>query len=126
MKTFRQTPQEADPALIQALAGLNAASEMQSAQTARRRVMGKLLTDREQKTQRRQNRGLAIMVSLGVLLLVSPAIWASVDSYIADGHFGDLYSQVTLLVMILFAALLAALIAGWRNRLEVPHGKRDS
>ena len=115
-----------DPILIQTLAGLNASDGLRSAQTARRRVAGKIICVRQQKEKTRRNRATAIMASLGILVLLSPAIWQSVENCIVDGHFGDMGSQVTLLILLLFTALMAALIAGWRNGQEVRHAKRDS
>jgi hypothetical protein len=114
-----------DPLLLQTLAGKNADDERHAAQTARRRVLGRLHTAKEQKQQKRHTVAIATMLSLGVLVLLSPAIWAGVENVIADGHFGDMGSQVTLLFLIFFPALLAALIAGWRNGQEVRLVKRD-
>ena len=115
-----------DPLLLQSLAGKNASAELRTAQTARRRVVGKLLSAKEQKAQKRHTLAIAIMLSLGVLVLLSPAIWDGVEDLIADGHFGDMGSQVSLLFLIFFPALLAALIAGWRNGQEVRLGRRDT
>lgn len=115
-----------DPNLLRSLAGLDADEERSTAQTARRRVVGKVLSVREQKTTTRRKRAIAIMASVGVLVLISPVIWSSVDSYIGEGHFGDLGPQVTFFIVILFPALLAALIAAWRNGLDDRHGKRNS
>jgi hypothetical protein len=66
------------------------------------------------------------MFSVGVLVLITPVIWSSVDSFIDEGHFGDLGPQVTFFIVILFPALLAALIAAWRNGLDDRHGRRNS
>jgi hypothetical protein len=118
-------PQVPDPLLLQMLAGRNADDERHVAQTARRRVLGRLHCTKERKQQKRHTVAIATMLALGVLVLLSPAIWAGVENVIADGHFGDMGSQVTLLFLIFFPALLAALIAGWRNGLEVHLGKRD-
>jgi hypothetical protein len=114
-----------DPLLIQSLAGRNADDERLAAQTARRRVAGKLLSEQEQKCEKRRKRAIAVMVSLGVLILLSPAIWNSAEDLIEDGHFGDLGSQFKLLFLLLFPALLAALIAGWRSGQNAPQGKRN-
>jgi hypothetical protein len=115
-----------DPMLVRSLAGLSADEERSTAQTARRRVAGKMLSVREQKMITRRKRAIAIMISVGVLVLLSPVIWSSVDNFIDEGHFGDLGSQVTFFIVILFPALLAALIAAWRNGLDDRHGKRNS
>jgi len=115
-----------DPNLLRSLAGLDADEERSTAQTARRRVAGKMLSVREQKEITRRKRGIAIMASVGVLVLITPVIWSSVDCVIGEGHFGDLGPQVTFFIVILFPALLAALIAAWRNGLDDRHGKRHS
>lgn len=123
---YKQEEHTSDPMLIQALAGLNANDGLRSAQTARRRVAGKILSVRGNREKTRHNRAIAIMASLGILVLLSPAIWQSLEDCITDGHLGGLVSQVTLLVLLLFTALIAALIAGWRNGQEVRHAKRNS
>jgi hypothetical protein len=115
-----------DPNLLRSLAGLDADEERSTAQTARRRVAGKMLSVREQKKITRRRRAIAIMASVGVLLLITPVIWSSVDSFIGEGHFGDLGPQITFFIIVLFPALLAALIAAWRNGLDDRHGKRHS
>jgi hypothetical protein len=115
-----------DPDLLRSLAGLDADEERSTAQTARRRVAGKMLSVREQKSIKRRRRAIAIMLSVGVLVLITPVIWSSVDSFIDEGHLGDLGPQVTFFIVILFPALLAALIAAWRNRLDDRHGRRNS
>jgi len=115
-----------DPNLLRSLAGLDADEERSTAQTARRRVAGKMLSVREQKKITRRRRAIALMASVGVLLLITPVIWSSVDSFIGEGHFGDLGPQITFFIIVLFPALLAALIAAWRNGLDDRHGKRHS
>lgn len=115
-----------DPNLVRSLAGLSADEERSTAQTARRRVAGKMLSVLEQKMITRRKRAIATMISVGVLVLLTPVIWSSVDSFVEEGHFGDLGSQVTFFIVILFPALLAALIAAWRNGLDDRHGKRNS
>jgi hypothetical protein len=119
----RPTP---DPDLLRSLAGLDADEERNTAQTARRRVAGKLISEREQKSAKRRRRAIAIMISVVVLVVITPAIWSIVDTYIDEGHFGDLGPQVTFFIVILFPALLAALIAAWRNGLDDRHGRRNS
>lgn len=115
-----------DPDLLRSLAGLDAGEERNTAQTARRRVAGKLISEREQKSVKRRGRAIAIMISVVVLVVITPAIWSIVDTYIEEGHFGDLVPQVTFFIVILFPALLAALIAAWRNGLDDRHGRRNS
>ena len=88
--------------------------------------MGKLLSAREQKTEKRRKRAIAVMASLAVLMLLSPAIWSSMDTLIAEDHSRRPGPQVTLLFLFLFPALLAALIAGWRNRMDVHKGSVTS
>ncbi|HVJ09485.1 MAG TPA: hypothetical protein VM554_13990 [Acidisarcina sp.] len=133
MSTYRPDPSienpgeyTPDPMLIQALAGLNADGEMRTAQTTRRKVACKIFFGRERNEKRRHSRALAIMASLGILVLLSPALWQSMENLIAEEHFGSFVTQVTLLILLLFTALIAALIASWRNGPEIRHGKRNS
>jgi hypothetical protein len=115
-----------DPDLLRSLAGLDADEDRNTAQTARRRVAGKLISEREQKDVKRRRRAIALMISAIVLVVITPAIWSIVDTYISEGHFGDLGPQITFFTVILFPALLAALIAAWRNGLDDRRGRRHS
>jgi hypothetical protein len=73
---------------------------------------------KEQKQDRSRVRGVALAVTLLVLLLIAPLLWEATDSLIAGEHLGDPGSQLSLWACVVCSTLLAAvLVAGWwRNR----------
>lgn len=104
-----------DAGLVESLAGLNASGEMRAAEKTRRAVMGAVIQMREQRTERRRSCGIALLVCAVLLVLLSPVIWGGVDEWIGGASLGDLQAQMTLLALVVFPALLAALFAGWQS-----------
>lgn len=116
-----------DAGLIESLAGLNASGERRAAEKTRRAVMGAVIQMREQQSQRRRSRGIALLVCAVLLVLLSPVIWGGVDEWISGDRLGDLQAQMTLLALMVFPALLAALFAGWQSaRPHAGQGRRRS
>jgi hypothetical protein len=100
--------------LISALAGREANRERAVAHRTRRVVLSSLGVIREQKQDGSRARGVALAVTLLVLLLIAPLIWEATDSLIAGEHLGDPGSQLSLWACIVCPTLLAAgLVAGW-------------
>jgi hypothetical protein len=81
-------------------------------------VLSSLGVLKEQKQDRRRARGVAVAVTLVVLLLIAPLVWEFSETMLAGEHFGDAGSQLSIWACIVCTALLAAaLVAGWlRNR----------
>ncbi|MGI8771596.1 MAG: hypothetical protein ACR2JE_09170 [Acidobacteriaceae bacterium] len=110
--------------LLGALTGKDAQGSRRAAERTRRAVRMAVVARREQQVDRRHNLGVAIACCLGISILLTPALWSSVDDFIAGEHFGDIPTQVALLLMMLFPAIIAALIAGWRTQ-SVEDGHRS-
>lgn len=100
--------------LISALNGREADRERAVAYRTRRVVLGSLGLLKEQKQDRSRARGVALAVTLVVLLLIAPLFWEATDSWIAGEHLGDAGSELSLWACIVCPTLLAAaLVVGW-------------
>jgi hypothetical protein len=100
--------------LLAALSGRDANRERAVAHRTRRVVLSSLGVLREQKQDRSRVRGVALAMTLIVLLLIAPLLWEATDSLIAGEHFGDPGNLLSLWACILCPTMLgAALVAGW-------------
>jgi hypothetical protein len=125
-RTSGQPPvtQNADPQIIEMLAGMNASADILVVQRTRRAVMEAANELREQK---RRNRRTAAIVALTVTvlgMLLTPAIWSSVDDFLAGGDLFELHSMVMVLIALLFSTILSALVVGIRSQQDMPRGRR--
>jgi len=114
-----------DSDIIQALTGLDASATMAVAQRTRRAVREAAANLREDHKRLRRNRGMALLVAVGFLTLLTPALWSGVDEIFAGEHISDLPTMVTLLALTLFSAVVAALIASWKGHQLQRYGKRN-
>jgi hypothetical protein len=114
-----------DPDLIQVLTGLDASASLAVAQRTRRAVREASLNIREERKRRRRNKGIALLVAVSFLTLLTPALWSGVDEIFAGEHLSDLPTMVTLLALTLFSAILAALIASWKGHQTVRYTRRN-
>jgi hypothetical protein len=111
--------------LIQALTGLDANASLAVAMRTRRAVREASLNLREDQKRRRRNKGIALLVALGILMLLTPALWSGVDEIFAGEHLSDLPTMFTLFALTLFSAIVAALIASWKNQQPLRYGRRN-
>jgi hypothetical protein len=56
--------------------------------------------------------------------LLGPAIWNAVEEFLGEEPLFDLPTQITFLIAMLFLAMLAALIAVWKEQHNVQHDRR--
>ncbi len=111
--------------LIQALTGLDANASLAVAQRTRRAVREASLNIRQDQERRHRNKGVALLVALGFLMLLTPALWSGVDEIFAGEHLSDLPTMFTLFALTLFSAVVAALIASWKNQQPLRYGRRN-
>ncbi len=114
-----------DPELVHALTGLDASASLAVAQRTRRAVREAALNLREDQKRRRRNKGMALLIAVGFLTLLTPALWSGVDEIFAGEHLSDLPTMVTLTALTLFSAVIAALLASWKNHQSVRYEKRN-
>jgi len=98
--------------LLSALGGREANRERAVAHRTRRVVLSSLGVLKEQKENKSRARGVALAVTLVVLLLIAPLLWEATDSLRDPGN------QLSLWACIVCSTLLAAaVVAGWwKNR----------
>ena len=100
--------------LLSALTGRDANRDRAVAQRTRRVVMSSYGVLKEHKEDKSRARGVALAVTLLVLLLIAPLLWEATDSLIAGEHLGDPRNEWSLWACIICPTLLgAAIIAGW-------------
>jgi len=68
--------------------------------------------------------GVALIGFLCLMVLLAPAIWNGMEDVLAGEHILDLPAQVALLSLMLFPAMLAALIAFWKGKQDVEYDRR--
>ena len=100
--------------LLSALAGNEAGRERTVAEKTRRVVLASAGVMKDQRTDRKRSRSLALASILLVLLALGPFVWRVADDLVGGEHWNDMATQTSLWVCILCPALLAAaLVAGW-------------
>lgn len=102
--------------LLGALAGKDAQGSRRVADRTRRSVRVAVVARREEKAGKRRSFAVAIAFCLGILTLLAPAMWSSLDDLGLGEHFGDLPMQLTLLLIVLLPAVIAALLASMRTQ----------
>jgi hypothetical protein len=123
---YRQKPSlAANPELVKVLIGLDANSSLAVAQRTRRSVREAAANMRDEAQRRRRNKGFALLLVMGFLMLLTPALWSGVDEIFAGEHLSDLPTMVTLLALTLFSAVVAALIASWKGHQPLRYGRRN-
>jgi Na+/proline symporter len=106
------------------LTGMNASADMQVVQRTRRAVLEAATELREQQKRNRRN-GAIVALTISVLaMLLTPAIWSSVDDFLAGGDLFELHSMVLVLIALLFSTILGALLIGLRSQEQMPRGRR--
>ena len=106
-----------DSSLIDALAGLDAQADLALVQRTRRAVMETVHQMRAAEIRRRRQVGIVMLTFLGLVLLLTPAVWVVADDLFNNGeHFQDTPAMTMSLVATLFSAIFAALIVHLRSR----------
>jgi hypothetical protein len=99
---------------LSSLCGHDAERACALTQRTRQVVLASQGVLKDQQSCRRRTRILALTSVVFILLGVTPLVWWTVDTIIADEHFSEVTSQIALWSCTLCPALIAAvLIAGW-------------
>jgi hypothetical protein len=105
-----------DRGLIEALAGLNAQADLALVQRTRRTVMEAAHQMRAAETRRRRQTGIALLAFLGLVLVLTPAVWTIADDLFSGEQFQDMPAMTMSLILTLFSTIFAALIIHLRSR----------
>jgi hypothetical protein len=114
-----------DPELVKALSGMDTGASLAVAQRTRRSVREAGTNLRIEAKRRRRNRGMALLLVVGFLTLLTPALWSGVDEIFAGEHLSDLPTMFTLLALTTFSAVVAALVASWKSHQPLRYGRRN-
>jgi hypothetical protein len=107
----------ADRRLIDALSGLDAQADLAVVQRTRRAVMEAAHQMRAAETGRRRQAGIVMLAVVGLVLLLTPAVWTIADDLFNNGeHFQDTPAMTMSLVATLFSTIFAALVVHLRDR----------
>jgi hypothetical protein len=110
--------------VVRAASLLDADANRLVTQKTRRAVRDAVISTQEERLRHRRNLGLAILGFVSMLLLLGPAIWTGVEELLGEEPLFDLPTQITFLIAMLFLAMLAALIAVWKEQHHVQHDRR--
>jgi hypothetical protein len=102
-------PAGASADLIAALSGLDANRNRALTNRTRRAVHDAATDMREGRHISRRSSAIAMLILAGFLMLLSPAIWSSIDDAFGGGTLLDLPGIVAALAFTLFAAVAAVL-----------------
>jgi hypothetical protein len=93
------------------------------AQKTRRAVRDAVIATHERRALQRRNLGFAIAGFFSLLVLLSPAMWIGIEDLLAGEHLFDLPALVSFIILMVFSAMLAALIAVWKGQQDVEHDR---
>lgn len=82
----------------------------------RRSVMEAAYEMQMQRTRRRRQIGIALLVFAGLMVLVTPALWSAVTELSSGEPFFDMPVMLLTLTLVLLSAMFAVLLVSWRGR----------
>ena len=106
----------ADPKLLDALAGLDAGSDMEVVQRTRRAVRVAADEMRETELRARRNLGMVLLAVGMVLMFLTPTLWAMAEATFSGEQWLDSPMLTALLVMTVAPAIFGAVVAQWSTR----------
>jgi hypothetical protein len=121
-----ETPQDQAPSeLLAALSGLDANRDRALTNRTRRAVHEASATLQEGRHLSRKSTGIAILTLAGFIVLLSPAIWNSVDDMLGGDFQLDTPGIVAAMAFTLFAAVAAVLfLVGGQSRWGLRQSRR--
>lgn len=111
---------------VLAIADLNSPANTAVMERTRRLVRDKARALAERRRRQRNHACIAAAASLAALVILAPAVWNSLEEFMGGGHLMDLPMQTSLVFLVLTPALLAALIAIWKEHRDMGQRKHDS
>lgn len=82
----------------------------------RRTVMEAAYEMQRQRTRRRRQIGIALLVFAGLAVLATPALWSAVTELSSGEPFFDMPVMLVTLTLVLLSAMFAVLLVSWRGR----------
>jgi hypothetical protein len=98
-------------------------ANLRLAQKTRRAVRDEAISTQERRMRQRRSLGFAIIGFVFLFVLLAPALWNGLEDLLAGEHLFDLTTLVAGLVLMLFSAMLATLVAVWKGQRDVEHDR---
>jgi len=117
------TNPEPDQQMVEMLAGMNATADMHVVQRTRRAVLQAAAELREQQRRTRRNLAVVLLTIAVLAMVLTPAIWSTVDDFLGGEQWFELPGMVMVLVLLLFSTIVAALIITFKSQQQM-HGRR--
>jgi hypothetical protein len=108
-----------DPQLVQMLAGKNASADLAVVQRTRRAIMQAASELREQRRRDRRNTAVVLLAVAVLGMILTPALWSSVDDFLGGEQFLGTPGMVMTLILMLFSTILGALVIGLRGQQHI-------
>jgi hypothetical protein len=122
-RTEHEVAAARDAQLVDAFAGLDAQADQAVVQRTRRAVMAAAVQMGNAEIRHRRQVGIVLLAFVGLVVLLTPAIWSVADDLFSGEHFQDMPAMTMSLIVTLFSAIFAALIVHWRGRRTQDHEK---
>jgi hypothetical protein len=106
----------ADPELLQSLAGMNANRDLAVVQKTRRAVYAAAEELRAERNRRRRNAGLVLLLFATLFMLLTPALWSTLEDFLNGENLLTGAGLVTMFLLMFFSVILTALFMGLRNQ----------
>jgi hypothetical protein len=111
------------PADVRSLAWPDCEATLALAQKTRRAVRDEVISIQERRVRQRRSLGFAIFGFVSLFVLLAPALWSGLEDLLAGEHLFDLPTLVACLILMLFSAMLATLIAVWKGQRDAQHDR---
>lgn len=82
----------------------------------RRSVMEAAYEIQLQRTRRRRQIGIALLVFASLVVLATPALWSAATELTSGEAFFDMPVMLVTLTLVLLSAIFAVLLVSWRGR----------
>jgi hypothetical protein len=105
------------------LAWMDSDANLLVAQKTRRAVRDEVISTQERRVRQRRSLGLAIIGFVFLLVVLGPALWIGMEDLLAGERLFDLPILLAFSALMLFLAMLAALIAVWKGQRDVEHDR---
>jgi hypothetical protein len=105
--------------LARSLAWTDTDANLVVAQKTRRAVRDAVISTQERRVRQRRSLGLAIIGFVSLLVMLGPSLWIGMEDFLAGERLFDLPTLLALSALMLFPAMLAALIALWKGQRDL-------
>jgi len=109
--------------VARSIAWMDSDATLVLAQKTRRAVRDAVISTQERRVRQRRSLGLAIIGFVFLLVMLGPALWNGMEDLLAGERLFDLPTLLALSALMLFPAMLAALIAVWKGQRDVEHDR---